>query len=273
MKKAPAPEARPIDEVARYNRERWNELARRGILYGRPWLDLTPEIALERVDPEKVLRGEPLAGKSVLCLAGGGGQQSAAFALLGARVVVLDLSEAQLATDRETAARYGIDVRTLQGDMRDLGAFPAASFDVVWHAHSLNFVPDPRPVFAEVARVLRPGGRYRMSYSNPFCHGMDREHAEGGCYRLCLPYADGAEIVLADPAWTFADASGQRQSVVGPREFRHTLGTVINVPASLGMQALGLWEDTGSGGEGEPGTWEHSQRIAPQFLSLWYRRA
>ncbi len=262
-----------MDEVARYNRERWNELALRGILYSRPWLDLTPETALERVDPEKVLRVEPFAGRNVLCLAGGGGQQSAAFALLGSRVTVLDLSDAQLATDRATAAHYRVDMRTLQGDMRDLGAFAAAAFDIVWHAHSLNFVPDPRPVFSEVARVLRPGGFYRLSYSNPFYHGMDREHAEDGCYRLCLPYTDGAEIVFPDPAWTFVDASGRPQSVVGPREFRHTLGTVINHPASLGLKVIALWEDTGPEGEVEPGSWEHSLRIAPQFLSLWYRRA
>ncbi len=273
MKKAAAAAVGSMDEVARYNRERWNELASRGILYSRPWLDLTPEIARERVDAEGVLRGEALAGRDVLCLAGGGGQQSVAFALLGARVTVLDLSDAQLATDRAAAAHYRVDVRTLQGDMRDLGAFAAAAFDVVWHAHSLNFVPDPRPVFSEVSRVLRPGGFYRLSYSNPFCHGMDREHVENGCYRLCLPYADGAEIICPDPAWTFTDGSGQHQSVVGPREFRHTLGTVINHPGSLGMRLIGLWEDTGPEGEVEAGSWEASLRVAPQFLSLWYRRA
>ena len=35
-----------------------------------------------------------LHDREVLCLAGGGGQQSAAFANLGARVTVLDLTEA-----------------------------------------------------------------------------------------------------------------------------------------------------------------------------------
>ena len=40
----------------------------------------------------------------VLCLAAGGGQQSVAFALLGANVTVFDLSETQLEHDRLAAA-------------------------------------------------------------------------------------------------------------------------------------------------------------------------
>ena len=43
---------------------------------------------------------DKIAGKGVLCLAGGGGQQSAAFALLGAKVTVLDFSETQLERDK-----------------------------------------------------------------------------------------------------------------------------------------------------------------------------
>ncbi len=260
-----------MDEIARYNRERWDELALRGIAYARPWLDLTSENAHERVDPENVLRRASLADKDVLCLAGGGGQQSAAFALLGARVTVVDLSDVQLDRDRAAAAHYGVEVRTIQGDMRDLSSLADGAFDIVWHAHSLNFVPDPRPVFAEVARVLRRDGYYRMSCSNPFFHGMQRERSEAGCYRLCLPYEDG-EVRFADTRWTFVDGSGHEQSVVGPREFRHKLSTVINEAYARGVELIGLWEDTGPPGSPEPGTWEHSVRIAPQFVSMWFRR-
>jgi len=261
-----------MDEIACFNRDRWDELSLRGIPYGRPWLDLTRDLAMGRIDPENVLRGKPVAGMSVLCLAGGGGQQSVAFALLGARVTVLDLSDVQLSKDRSTADHYGLEVRTVQGDMRDLRALADASFEIVWHAHSLNFVPDPLPVFSEVSRVIRPGGLYRLSYSNPFYHGMNREQSEAGCYRLCLPYREG-EISLDDPDWTFVDTQGRNHSIRGPREFRHTLGSVINRLAAARMQLIGLWEDTGQRQEPGPGNWAHSQRIAPQFLTMWYTRA
>ena len=81
-------------------------------------------------------------GKSVLCLAGGDGQQSAAFGLLGAKVSVVDFSEAQLEKDREVAVHYGLVIDTVEGDMRDLSHFADDSFDVVYHSYSINFVPD-----------------------------------------------------------------------------------------------------------------------------------
>ena len=142
-----------MDDIASFNRERWNALVDAGILYSKPWLDLTPETARVKLDPDGLL--PDLDGKHVLCLANGGGQQSAAFALLGAEVTVLDLSDAQLAQDRRAAAHYGVNVRIEQGDMRDLSRFADASFDLVCQWYSINFVPDPLRVFAEVERVSR----------------------------------------------------------------------------------------------------------------------
>ena len=75
-------------------------------------------------------------------LAGGGGQQSAAFAVLGANVTVFDLSDEMLARDRTAVAHYGLDVTTIQGDVRDTSALAADGFDVVWQAHSLSFIPE-----------------------------------------------------------------------------------------------------------------------------------
>ncbi len=112
-------------------------------------------------------------GRRVLCLASGGGQQSAAFGVLGAEVTVFELSPAQLERGREATAHYGHDVRVVCGDMRDQSCFDDSEFDVVWHAHSIGFVPDVRPVFDEAARVLETGGRYRLEWNNPFAHGLD----------------------------------------------------------------------------------------------------
>ena len=76
-----------------------------------------------------------------------------AFALLRANVTVFDLSEAQLNRDREAAAHFNVDVKTLQGDMQDLSQFDNAAFDIVYHGYSLGFVPNVRVVFEQVARV------------------------------------------------------------------------------------------------------------------------
>ena len=104
-----------MDEIARYNMGRWNALAEAGVAYAIPYLDLDERSARELVDADSVI-GD-LEGRDVLCLASGGGQQSAGFCVLGANVTVFDLSEVQLERDRQAARHYGLDVRAIQGDM------------------------------------------------------------------------------------------------------------------------------------------------------------
>lgn len=258
-----------MDEIGRHNRERWEELVRQEVSFSRPWLDLDEALARARVDPEGML-GD-LDDRDVLCLAGGGGQQSAAFALLGARVTVLDFSAGQLERDREAAAHYGTRVRLIEGDMRDLSGLDDASFDVVWHAHSLSFVPDPRPVFDGVARVLRPGGLYRLHWTNPFVHGLWMEDWTERGYPLGRPYVDRAEILAEDHAWDVRRPDGSSVRVPGPREWRHALGSVLDELFARGFRLLRLREDAGEDREAEPGTWAHFKSIAPPWLTSWWR--
>ena len=259
-----------MDELARYNHERWEELAKANVLFSRPWLDLSPAKALEKVDPEGMM-GE-VHGKDVLCLAGSGGQQSAAFAMMGAKVTVLDFSETQLARDRETATHYNVQIRTIQGDMRDLSCFDEGAFDIVWQAHSLNFVPDARLVFGQVARVLRKGGLYRLHCTNPFVHSllnpMDPKW-DGQGYALNQPYVDGAEVVHEDSCWDFDCGDGTRKRVEGPKEFRHSLSTLLNGLIGQGFVILAGSEEVGGDPQAAPGSWEHFNSIAPPWLLFW----
>ena len=98
-----------------------------------------------------------LAGVPLLGLASGGGQQGPVLAAAGARVTVFDNSPRQLARDgRSRRARAGRP--TVLGDMRDLSAFPDASFDVVFNPVSNVFCPDLAPVWRESFRVLARAG-------------------------------------------------------------------------------------------------------------------
>jgi SAM-dependent methyltransferase len=229
-------------------------------------MDLERDSALRMVDPMGVL--DRIEGRDVLCLASGGGQQSAAFGILGARVTVLDLSEVQLQRDQEAARHYGLEVRTVQGDMRDLSAFADGTFDIVYHPYSLNFVPDARPVFREVARVLRIDGFYRVHCANPFTHAVDQDGWDGKAYLLRDAYVDGAEIVYDDPYWEFEDDQGASRRIRGPREFRHTLSTLLNGLIEHGFVLLGAWEETTSQRDPEPGTWEHFKLVAAPWLTF-----
>jgi len=257
-----------LDHAAEYNRQRWEELARARVEGSRPWLDLTAETAREAVDPEGMMGN--VRGKEVLCLAAGGGQQSVAFALLGARVTVVDLAPTQLGRDREAAAFYGLEVQTVESDMRDLSALRPKSFDLVHHPHSLSYVPDPDTVLREVAHVLRTGGLYRLTFANPLSQGICEDDWDGQGYPLRRPYADG-EVLPEDPNWYVEDEDGTVTPVARPQEFCHTLSTLVNELTSRGFVILGLWEDTSGDPEAEPGTWDHFKRVATPYLTVWSR--
>jgi SAM-dependent methyltransferase len=254
-----------MDAVYRFNRERWEALAKSGALYSRPWLDLEGERALTRVDPRGDLGS--VRDKDALCLAGGGGGQSAAFSVAGARVKVLDIAEGQLARDREAARHYGYDVVTVQGDMRDLSAFVSGNFDVVYQPYSITFMPDCREVFAEVARVLRPGGRYIVQVANPFAVGLGTSAWNGRGYEVRAFYEQGAEVACNDEDWVLPKGA-QIPPIDGPHEYRQLLSTVLNGLIDLGFRLLRLREEPGHGrpDETRPGEWGHFMAVMPPWF-------
>jgi SAM-dependent methyltransferase len=259
-----------MDDIAQTNRERWNNLARANVQYSQPFLDFTPEQAAAYVYRHGVI--QDVRGKRVLCLASGGGQDSAAFGLLGANVTVLDLSDVQLERDRQAAEHHGLQVTTLQGDMRDLSAFADHTFDVVWQVYSINFVPSVEPVFREVARVLKPGGIYFVQFHNPFMQSLDNDAWNGEAYPLKGLYLDGEDMSHSFPHWDVEQPDGTTVRLAGPHEFRHTLSTVLNTLVNSGFILLGLWEWMRSDENPEPGSWAHFTQVAPPYLSTFWRR-
>ena len=263
-----------MDELARFNRERWNGLSRAGVLYSRPKLDLDEAAAREMVD-EVGLLGD-VRDKRVLVLAGGGGQQSAALGLLGAQITVLDLSDVQLEKDRLAAEHYGLSPKLLQGDMRDLTRFDEDAFDVVYQPFSINFVPDVRTVFEGVARVLKADGLYHVQWHNPYTQTFnpdDYDPVRG--YSSNSIYRDGEVDVVAiygTKNWGVEADDGTKLEVPGPREFRHTMPTFVNGLIGSGFEILGFSEHATWEEDPEPGSWEHFKAISPPYLAFWTRR-
>jgi SAM-dependent methyltransferase len=255
-----------MDDIARFNSERWNALAAANVQFSRPWLDLDEATARGRVDQLGLL-GD-VRGKDVLCLAGSGGQQSAAFGLLGANVTVYDLSDEMLARDREMAEHYHLDTVTVQGDARDMTALDTDAFDVVWQAHCLSFISDLGAMYDGVARVLRPGGAYHMSAWNPVAYGAD-ERWTGQGYLLRDGYAEGAEAVCGDGFWDIGYEDGTTARVRGPREFRHTLTAMMNGLIERGFVFLDVHEEPHGHADAQPGTWDHFCSVVPPWLVIW----
>lgn len=95
----------------------------------------------------------------VLDLATGTGITAIAARERGARVTGLDLTPELLAVARTKASAFGFDdIEFREGDAEAL-PFADASFDVVLSTCGHMFAPDQPRVAAEMARVLRRGGR------------------------------------------------------------------------------------------------------------------
>lgn len=82
-----------------------------------------------------------------------------------AHIVSLDLSQPMLARGKERKSWFA-RASFVQGDASRL-PFMNASFDMVVANQLLPWAPEPQPVFAEVARVLVPGGVFAFATLGP----------------------------------------------------------------------------------------------------------
>ncbi len=83
------------------------------------------------------------------------------FRTAPAELVVLGMNAEELAANPAATERLVHDLNT---DPRL--PFPDASFDDATCCVSVDYLTDPVAVFREVARVLRPGGRFVVTFSN-----------------------------------------------------------------------------------------------------------
>jgi ubiquinone/menaquinone biosynthesis C-methylase UbiE len=232
--------------ILEHNRAAWNKAARersRGATV--PVTD--EQISAARhgvwelhVSPKPVPRSwlPNLNGCEVLCLAGGGGQQGCILAAAGANVTTFDLSDEQLASDRSVAERHNLSLRTVQGDMANLVHFEDESFGLVVHPISNLFVPDVYRVWAEVYRVLRPGGGLIAAFMNPVNYIFDRSLADRTDVlnvRYALPYADSIDLPDEERARYLQEAI--------PFEYSHSLEAQIGGQTAAGFAITGLYED------------------------------
>jgi len=144
----------------------------------------------------------------------------------GAVTIGLDISAGML----EIAHRLDETTPLVQADAAAL-PFPASTFDLACSAYgAIPFLPDLVGVFAEVARVLRPGGRWVFATSHPI--------------RWCFPDDPGPGGLTATQsywdrrAYVELDAAGS----VGYAENHHTMGDLISALASSGFTIQALIE-------------------------------
>jgi SAM-dependent methyltransferase len=106
------------------------------------------------------------------------------------RATAADISPGMLAELASTADQLGLDVRTVELDAEQL-PFADESFELAFGHAVLHHIPDPERAFAELCRVLRPGGTIA------FCG----EPSRYGHLLAAVPKASGHALA---PLWRMA---------------------------------------------------------------------
>ena len=191
-------------------------------------------------DPRDALWDEivAVAPKRVLEVGPGPGEVSERMLReLGCEVVALDVSERMV----ELCRARGIDARV--GDAQEL-PFEDGSFDLVVAAWVLFHVPDLDRGLAEIARVLRPGGRL-VAVTNSEHHLAEaREHAGISMVgRVSFSRENGEESLRrhfaevrredVDGTVTFADGDAIRAYVRALGIWRHAADDVPDLAEPL----------------------------------------
>ena len=168
-----------------------------------------------------------LSGKEILALASGGGQQGPLLAAAGANVTVFDLSDQQLHQDKETARKFGLNLKCVQGSADSLSAFGNGQFDLIINPCSNCYFEHLEPVWSECARVLKPGGEIVFCFTNPISYCFDDKFEN---------------IVKSLPVIDEDDEDGAF-------EFSHSLNLQIGSLCRAGFVVTDLFEDKCDCGE------------------------
>lgn len=183
-------------------------------------------------------------GRRVLEVGCGSAPCSRWLAGQGAVVTGFDLSAGMLRHARAGADRTGVTVPLVQADVCAL-PFPDAAFDIAFSAFgAIPFVADSAGAMREVARVLRPGGRWVFAATHPMRWVFPDDPGPAGMIAI-QSYFDRSPYVEVD-------ASGVPTYV----EHHRTMGDRVRELVAAGFAVLDVvepeWPD---GFDGVWGQW------------------
>lgn len=229
-----------------YNRKVWNSYVTKKVRWTTP-------VSEEEIDrakrglwniiltPTKPVPHQwfpDLRNLRILGLASGGGQQGPILAALGADVTIFDNSENQLEQDKVLSEKFNLNMKTLQGDMKNLSGFSDHTFDLIFNPCSVVFVDHLKPIWQECFRILKPKGILMTGLINPIIFQLDQEDPP---FKLVYPqpYSDLHSL----PKEKLDDLIDNNETI----EFGHSLTDQIGGQLSAGFIITDFYEDDWNG--------------------------
>ena len=200
----------------------------------------------------KLLELEP--GLEVLDLACGHGRIANSLAERGVRVTGLDATPRFLELAREDAARRGVDVEYVEGDMRSLPWTERFDRVLCWFTSFGYFGDDEnRQVLAEVLRALEPGGLFAVELNHKE-NLLGRWEREGVTER-------GEDRMIDRRGFDVQTGRSQDERTVirdgRERTFRFSVRMFSAAELKDWFRAAGFRDPYAYGEDGEPLTLEH----------------
>ena len=244
----------------RHNKRAWDGLVNNNNRFTRPAKDEDFANPLATVDGLGWLGGD-IRGKSLLCLAAGGGRQGPLYAAAGAKVTVVDISPNMLQLDRQVANERGLELRTVETSMDDLSMFDHAEFDIIIHPVSTCYLPDIIEVYQQVANVTCPGGLYISQHKQPA--SLQSSIKPNRNYEIVSPYYSKEPL----PA-----VSGSSVREEGTLEFVHRWEELIGGLCRVGFLIEDLVEPCHAEADAAVGDFKHRSQFLPPYVRIKARR-
>ncbi|HEX5651788.1 MAG TPA: methyltransferase domain-containing protein [Chitinophagaceae bacterium] len=152
-----------LEEIREQQKQSWNKFSGGW----KKWDELTMNF-LQPMGEEIIRAIHPSGNDVILDIAAGTGEPGLTIARMldKGKVVITDLAEDMLEIAKENAAKRGIrNIETVVCDVSEL-PFDDNSFDAVSCRFGFMFFPDMQLAANEIARVLKPGGRFATSVWN-----------------------------------------------------------------------------------------------------------
>lgn len=226
------------DDITGQNRRAWNEIAD---VRGRRWAQKHPasmyrEGGSTLSEATRAAAGD-VGGKRLLHLQCATAEDSLSWALAGAHVTGVDISDRAIERARERARELGLEMQFAAHDVYRLPA-ELGDFDIVFTGGgALVWLPDLDGWAQAIERSLASGGIVIVEDEHPLAMTLS---GQGGEIVMTDDYFQRGRVELGAPGWTHFDDKGH--GTERKYEFVWPLGDIVTALARAGLRIERLTE-------------------------------